>query len=251
MSKKIQIPTELMNPSFRFFLVSKGSKIPLEKKWNSINNYQFFHPKLLNWINKGNNYGVLTGFGNLIVLDFDDRDYYKSKIKSIPKTFTVITANKKLFHKYYYLDGDMFNTLGVDVKDKRVCDMMGTNGRVIAPECCFDRKFYTIKDNIPISHITTEQLTEVFKMELKAKKKWDGVQRKANPEIVKRTIKLFEILKIEQCQERHFKCPYHAMDGNGNLYLFDDGGLHCFHCGRTWIDIEQFVIQLEKYNKKK
>ena len=103
----MRIPIQLRNTEFRFFLVKRGDKTPFEKRWNSDNCYKFFSKKLNNHIENGGNYGICTGYGNLIVIDFDDEAYQKKKSPLLPKTFTVKSAGKGLKHFYYVLKGKM------------------------------------------------------------------------------------------------------------------------------------------------
>jgi len=103
----ITIPKRLMELDFRFYLLGKGSKIPQEKLWNSKNNYPYFHSKLIAHLKKDSNYGICTGYGNLIIIDFDDYDFYKGVRNKLPYTFTVTSAGKRCPHYYYILEGEL------------------------------------------------------------------------------------------------------------------------------------------------
>ncbi len=254
---KSPIPKALQNPSLRFFLAGKSDpkwqKLPIEKRWNGNpgNNYRFFDERLLNHILKGGNYGVLGGFGNLIILDFDDWGYYKQirgeynkekkDFDNLPRTFTVQTANKETYHKYYYLKGEMFKKIGVDILGKRVCDIQAQGSGVIGPESRYNRKYYTIRYNDPIATIEIEKLVELFNIQPKKYKEWQGETAKDSPEADKQALKILEHLKVERTSERHFKCPYHESQGGKSLHLFLSGTLYCFHCQKRWTDIQDFV----------
>ena len=115
---KREIPEQLKNSNFKFFLVKKNEKLPLEYKFNSENCYLFFEPKLRNHLLKEGNIGVICGYGGLIVIDFDDADYQKEKENLLPKTFTCKSAGKGLKHFYYILKGDMIKKKGLDACKK-------------------------------------------------------------------------------------------------------------------------------------
>jgi len=243
----MKLPKALQNPELRFFLANK--KRPIEKKWNSVNNYPFFHTKMLDHIKRGGNYGVCGGFGNLIILDFDDWDYYKQISSKLPLTFTVQTANKKTYHKYFYLKGQMFKKIGIDIAGKRVCDIQAAGSGVIGPESRYNRIYYTIRYNDPIAEIPIEQLVEIFHIQPRVHKKYDGDKAIEAPEKVLQAIKVLGHQKIERVQDRHFKCPFHPMSGNGNLYIFPDGALHCFHCSRHWRSVHDLVEDLTVFKE--
>ena len=96
----MEIPEQLQDPAFRFYLVRQDSKLPLETGYNKENNYPFFHSKVHN---HNGNLGLLTGYGDILVLDFDDGSFYDSVCKKLPITFTVASGKKKKPHLYYYL----------------------------------------------------------------------------------------------------------------------------------------------------
>ncbi len=240
-----------MNPELRFFLAKKSGKIPIERKWNSHNNYSFFDSRLLEHIENNGNYGLCCGFGQIIVLDFDDWDYYKSIRDKLPHTFTVQTANKKTYHKYYYLKGEMFKKIGVDVDGKRVCDIQAQGSGVIGPESRYNRSYYTIRYNEPIATIPLETIVSVFKVRPKIPKAYNGKTPIDAPEKVLNALKILDHLKVQRMSERHFKCPFHDMKGQGNLYLFSNGGLYCFHCQVSYKDIQQFVDDLIIWRERK
>ena len=98
----MKVPKQLQDPDFRFFLIGNNSKLPIEKSWNKLNCYPFFHEKLI--AHKGN-YGIVCGRGSLIVIDFDCREFYNTVAHKLPPTFTVLSASKQLpCSKYLFLN---------------------------------------------------------------------------------------------------------------------------------------------------
>jgi len=98
------IPPQLQNKDFRFILIKKGQKVAYEKNWQNVTNYTFFDNKLQNFMKRGYNYGVLGGFGNLVIIDADVKETREAVEKHLPETFTVKT-NKGMH--YYYICKDM------------------------------------------------------------------------------------------------------------------------------------------------
>lgn len=198
----IKIPEQLRNHKLRFILTGYNGKIPLEKRYNTENNYSWFNDKVYNHTG---NLAVLTGEeSKLIIIDFDNIKYYQTVCDKLPLTFTVITANKKYPHMYYYLDDNdkNFRYFGVDkyfkgdslIKDKftlksidkfkeelsskdfksllnrlkitvkRVCDIMCDGGRATIPGSSIDNNYYRVLTNpkVEIATITLKQLKAIF-----------------------------------------------------------------------------------------
>src|SRR3990167_2237998 len=179
---KRQIPEPLQNPEFRFYLVAKDKKIPIEPKFNTENCYGFFQPKLLNHLAKNGNIGLICGFGNLIVVDFDDLDYQNEKAPLLPKTFTCRSAGKGLKHFYYILKGDMISKITIDLSDidkkisktsdknKRLCDIMGNKSPITCPPSSINSRIYAVTDDVPIQEIDYETLSKIFDDGLRKRK---------------------------------------------------------------------------------
>ena len=244
----MNIPNQLKNPEFRFFLLQKNGKIPIEKKYNTTNSYPFFHSKLLS--HQGN-IAILTGIGNLIVLDFDDKAYYKSMktLKSMPNTFCVKTARKGLYHLYYMLYGEMFKTQGIDINNQRVVDIMGDNGKVVCPPSTIDDKPYKVVTDVPIATITLAQLQSVFKFCPEKKREYKDHNHANNPALFNYVVEEFRRQGIERYNAHKFRCPFHESDSQSSLYLFDDGGIRCFHCERYFSNIKYFIKELNEYRR--
>jgi len=104
------IPQQLQNSLFRF--VKLGSfnsqqseknnwhcKAAFEKDWQTQNNYSFNDGSLLDHLKTGANYGVIGGYGGLIIIDGDCPEVAED-IKKLPKTFMV--KSKKGAHYYFF-----------------------------------------------------------------------------------------------------------------------------------------------------
>lgn len=264
----IRIPYQLRSPEFRFALAGKDCKLPIEPKWNSTNCYPFFHSRFADY---SGNYIVVLGHGSLICLDFDSLEYYNSVKYSLPDTFTVRTALKKLPHLYYLLDGEMFRKVGIDafifhdeknntrvleegfdkqllekglkegwITKKRVCDIQAEGAGVVGPNSHIGRQFYDVVNDVPIAHITIEQLKAIFPFEAK-KKEWKEHDSKPNPEAVKVALNGLERIGLKRNAERHFNCIFHTSEGGKCLWVTPQASLWCFHENRGWRDVHQFI----------
>lgn len=109
------IPNQLLQlRDVRYIKVANRQKIPLEKKWTTEKNYPLEDIK--DWIKKGNNYGVCTGIGNLLVLDADNPALIEA-FRRMPPTFAVRT--KKGIHLYYLCYDNVDDLNFVEVEDER------------------------------------------------------------------------------------------------------------------------------------
>lgn len=68
------IPKQLHDENLRFVKINHKGKAPFEKDWVNTNNYKYNDEKLINHLEQGGNYGVLTGINDLIVIDADHKD---------------------------------------------------------------------------------------------------------------------------------------------------------------------------------
>ena len=246
----MKIPKQLQNTEFRFFKIKKDSKIPMERGWNKEggSNYPFFHEKILEWLKEGNNYGVLCGCNNLIVLDFDNKEFYDSIAYQLPPTFTVLSAGKRLPHMYYLLSAEdtMFKKIAIMGKDKKViCDIMADRCPIVGPGSKIDRKYYNVSNDRNIATISRMELSTAFGdlFKPRQKKEYTG-PTKNSPEKVEKAIKVMELIKVRRTGDTLFECPFHLMAGKGNLSVMENGRIWCFHENRLWYDVFDFADEV-------
>ncbi|MCK5107334.1 MAG: AAA family ATPase [Nanoarchaeota archaeon] len=102
MNKPIEIPKQLQKEEFRFILLKKKLKEPVEINWPT-NNYKYNDPKLLAHIAAGKNYGVVCGKGNLIVIDVDNPKFSSEATKFLEDNWLdtfVVQSSEGRFHIY-------------------------------------------------------------------------------------------------------------------------------------------------------
>lgn len=274
-----KIPTQLKREEFRFYLIPRNSKIPQQKRWNNDVNYKYNDPILKRHINNHGNYGVCTGFGNLIVIDFDHKDYYNSIVPMLKPTFTVQTAKKRLFHMYYILDEkEMFKKVPIDwiqpkggsiiIKSQkkikkirksmsrekflqyydtfRVADIQAVKSGVVAPNSTVDRKFYDVVNPTDIAHITIKELEGTLGIKIDNNGLNHGSCKpvESNIEEVRRVQDRFQELGVKKGKGKNYICPFHDSSGFNNLSIMSSGKIYCFHECQTWHSVEQFEKEL-------
>ena len=127
-------------------------KAPFEKTWQT-EGYKFNDTKLLEHIKKGENYGVIGGYGDLIILDKDSNE-----LNIDIETFTVETGSGG---KHYYLISD-YKTNHVFINE--LGELRAKNYQVVGAGCIHPNgnKYKVIKD-VAIKKINSKKLQELIK----------------------------------------------------------------------------------------
>ncbi len=97
----VNIPAQLWKKNLRFVLIKRGEKKPFELNWTGDVNYAFDDEKLKEHIKNNGNYGVLTGVGDLLVIDCDVPEIVDEVKKKLPETLMVQTGSGGV-HFYFF-----------------------------------------------------------------------------------------------------------------------------------------------------
>jgi len=139
-SKLFHLPIPLRTIDFRFCLVRKRQKKAFEKGWQESANYSWNSPILQTHLGNNGNYGVIGGYGGLVIIDIDNENYIDSIKNTLPPTFTVKT--KKGVHLYFAIsDGEIPSKVLKDIETgENVGDVKGggkkrpkSRGYVVGP----------------------------------------------------------------------------------------------------------------------
>ena len=274
----IQIPEQLHNE--RFILVD-STKRPIEKEWTTTNNYTY--KQFLTKLNGAQTYGVLTGNNNLFVLDCDDKSVQDKLITyaELMDTFITQTANKKLYHFYFYVTGipdtskdDERNNqprgFAVNNKDgKRILDIQGAGRQVVGPNSTLpDGRKYEIVSNKSIKQIDYEFLMTIINgLDEQGKVIQADTKQKVNKEqidfdeicvAIKQNIKPVDLL-VEHFENDKVRfqnpgqCPLGHSSEGGKCFHHTNDVWHCFHCGEKGnvIQLYQKLHNVEFQEAKK
>lgn len=240
------IPTQLQKEDLRFVKLLKGSKEPFEKNW-TLDCHTWNSPELQAWIQAGNNYGVIGGFGSLVILDFDDEATEKKYFPNLPTTFTVKSGSGK-HHKYFICDEPKsFKVL--DANKKTLVDVQGKGKQVVGPSSTHPNgNKYEVVDEAPIANIKLSRLQFLFADYLKDKDSYKNFEDDEVREI-KRQIRIITLLQEygydvsrnpTMCRLGH--------DSVGQVcfsYAIDKDLWYCFHCDEGG-DVLSFVMAHDK-----
>jgi len=242
------IPDVLKNVEFGFCLVRNKCKKPLEEDWPN-KPYKYDSPKLQEWISQGNNYGIIGGYGSLIVLDYDNKEVMEKILPLLPKTFTVKTGSGGL-HQYYLTDNPMSMKL-LDKDKNTLIDIQGMNPdtqkrkQALCPGSTHPNgNKYEVYDNSPIAKICIKNLQIILDSYLDEKYKFKP--QYPEDEILKRIRERITVLDLM----RHYgydltrnptMCKL-GHDSKGKSCFHESNNLwYCHHCNEGG-DIFSFVM---------
>jgi putative DNA primase/helicase len=156
------IPKSLRDEKLRFVKVRKSDKKPIGENWSTTNNFKYHEDEFIGWVSKQSNYGVVGGFGGLLVIDFDCSKVQENVLPKLPESFTVKSGGKGLYHVYYYIDdASSFNLK--DENKKTLVDFQGTGRQVVGPGSLHrSGGVYKVVKDIPINTIKRKDLLGAF-----------------------------------------------------------------------------------------
>lgn len=202
----VKIIKQLQDSKFRFVPIQEGTKKPIGLCWQTTNNYRYYEGDFLN----GSAYGVVCGFGNLFVLDFDNKELQEKLLKELPKTLTIKTGGKGLFHLYFIsnIPPKTFRVKGKD--NKTLCDVQGIGTQVIGSGSKHNEtgKLYEVVVDNPITEIEFSKIIDLFK-------DYEVKEFGGDSSII---------------PDKIIKCKFHK-DNNPSMALYKETGtFYCFGC---------------------
>ena len=211
-----------------FCKVLKNTKIPFEKNWTE-------RPYSLNeieeWIEQGNNYGVLGGYNKLIIIDADTKQLQEIVETKLPKTFTVKTGNNG-FHYYYYCT-DIIKKLVLMDKEKHLGEIQSTGSMVVGPNCTHPNgNKYLVHNEIEIQTIELSKIYSIFKDYLPSINKEFNTSFEDNLFEPFPINKILNIKKIKtQGDEVFGSNPWHGSTTGMNFWFNTKKNVgYCFRC---------------------
>lgn len=222
-----------------------GGKRPIEQGWTKDANYSHDSSTLQAHIASGGNYGVLGGYGNLCIIDFDSFDAYDKIGMKLPPTFTVKSGGKGMPHLYYLVDKTFPKIPIHGKKGETLLDIQCEGSQVVGPgskliENGAVKGIYHVSNDRDIASISSIQLLslihETFGTEIPVQ--WDDVKSQ------KQSSKLAEDIKSQLSWSRLLSyygidtrknptmCPLKHDSVRGSCFSFDDqkGLAYCHHC---------------------
>ena len=143
-------------------LIPRRSKAPCEKSWNRANNYRFDDPKLRAWLQRGGNYGVCCGFGDLVGLDADDPLISSIFEQQFGPTFRVRSGSGRGFHDYVVVRGMQAKQV-FERNGKHLGEAQFSGQQLVGPGSVHPAGgFYTVVRDLPILELDSVSFMKAF-----------------------------------------------------------------------------------------
>jgi len=249
MTHVITIPDQLRVSSLAYVKLHPKSKRPFENGWQK-------HPNSLKeieeWTGTGSNYGLLGGYGDLIVIDTDTPALSQYVLSTFPPTFTVKTP--RAGYHFYYICSDIKKKIVLKKGNTHFGDIIAHGSQVVGPGSIHPDTGteYTVDKNIPIASITQEELISGLIEYLPASffPKKDIKIEKGNLIVLNVLAKAGILTKSvgDQFVSSH---PVHSSTNGNNFVVSPEKDVwHCFRCNSgggamLLIAVIEGVIQCE------
>jgi len=203
----VNLPEELWNGDFRFLKIKKGDKSPTAdtKGWQKDNNFRFNDRGLLTHLANGGNYGIIGGFGNLVIIDSDSQ-VVTDLANKLPDTLTINTGSPQKYKKHFFFITEKPMS-PIRFKDKSVGDLgdiRSTGQYVVGPNCNHPSGgIYEIEKKLSIAEISIEKLNETFSVLDKDEKQ---TEKEYEPETKLRSSRFIRYCNVpDYCRKNKLK----------------------------------------------
>lgn len=135
------IPPQLRG--LRFCKLRGRTKIPLERDFDKKGGYKWDDSELQEHISRGNNYGILAGYENALLIDADAEPLNSDLERRLVKTFSTRSPHhgEAGTHRIYELaDGKihtctLYDTIEADGNRQDIGTVRGDSGQIVGPGC--------------------------------------------------------------------------------------------------------------------
>ena len=251
-------PEQLRDLKFRFVRIKKGEKRPIDDGWTFDNNFQFDSQTLKEWMDNGQNYGVVGGFGNLLIIDADTPEISDACFEKLPTTFTVQSGSGR-GHHFYFVCNDLEGSIRLkDKENKNIGDIQIKGKQVVGPTSIHPSGGkYEVVRNFPIAEVQSEQLRFAFSEWLVKSKPVTFNAQLQKHGINENEIPLENMIDFSKMKEhgRGELCGDHPIHGSTtgmNFWANPEKGLwHCFRHDTggnffSWIAVKHGIIKCEE-----
>ncbi|MSU54553.1 MAG: hypothetical protein EXS48_01800 [Candidatus Staskawiczbacteria bacterium] len=232
------VPWQLQKAEFGFVKLKSKDKRPFEQNWQ---NTPYHFTEIGKWFASGGNYGVMGGYGGLIIIDSDAFAVKQAVESKLPPTFTVRSSGNKR-HSYYLCPGITSKIVLDDkVEPKRFQDgedhygeIISSGSQVVGPGSIHPKTNlpYEVVNNIDIVTVSKEDILSALADYLPAatfKEKDHEVERNSNLNVVD-VLKKYGIPINDMGRQIQISHPIHGSTNGCNFVA--NGGKNVWHCFR-------------------
>ena len=240
-----------------FCLVGAKSKSPSVsgKGWQKPDKLMSINdPRLQEHLQRGGNYGVVGGYG-IVILDADTPELQQLIEEKLPPTFTVLSPGSKGNHCYYRCSLER----PIRLRDKNkinVGDVQGLGKMVVGP-CSIHPNggVYKVIKDIDFAPITRADIVEALEEYIIPEQEIINAENRAKEEYDKTNIdisitQVVPMAGLRQTGDEYVGAhPVHGSEGGMNFWVNPAKNVfHCFRCESgggplLWIAIEEGIIE--------
>ncbi|MEM4055693.1 MAG: bifunctional DNA primase/polymerase, partial [Thermoplasmatales archaeon] len=236
------------DPRFRVLKIKPRSKEPLEKSWNTTNNYTFDSKEINDWIRQGGNYGITCPRGDCAFIDADSIEVQTALDGQLP-TFWYSTGREG-HRQYVYkiLDPPLRS---IPLKDGGYIKALG--GYSLGPGSTHPsgRIYGLEKSDFTIREVRKEELLNVLAPFLLRR-----VEQKENKTVIGKKgvswISLADLIDVSKFRKsgNQYQGPHPIHGSTTGTNLCVDVERNLWHCFRhdsgggplQWIAVQEGVI---------
>lgn len=223
------------NKDLRFCKIKKGTKKPFERDWI---NKPYTWNEIQGHIKNESNFGVLCGYGGLIVIDSDTPELKQAVENNLPETFRVKTGSGGTHD--YYICKDVKKKIVLQIEDRHFGEIQSYGAQVVGAESIHPNgnKYQIFKDK-PICEITQEQLFIAIKPFIKEVAEAEVKTIKAIKDYGSSDINSIPITQVMDTSgfkkasngELYGANKWHGSDTGANTWINQSKNVaHCFRC---------------------
>jgi len=259
-TEKVQIPEVLLDrlgPLATYRFIRVDGKRPIDGGWQT-NPRPADDPELQTWLNGGGNYGVVGGFG-LVIVDVDSDELKQVARERLPETFTVQSPGSLGSHLYYI--GSLEKAIRLrDKGGKNLGDIQGPGKQVVGPASVHPNgKVYEIVSDRPLAQVTREQILAAFEPYVVPEQELEQAEAAAREEKREHSdidVSMSQVVNLSTLHRRGDEYwgahPVHGSEGGHNFWVNE--AKNCWHCFRhstgggplQWLAVELGIISCEE-----
>lgn len=220
----------------RFCKIRFQTKKPFETDWV---NKPYTWEQIQEHVKKEKNFGVLCGYGNLIVVDCDDVELHDRVRRELPQTFEVLTGSGGK-HCYFFCP-ELKKKIVLQNETKHYGEVQAMGAQVVAAGSIHPTGTeYRINQDLPIVTISLEELTTCIKPFIKEVFESEGISTRENREFIGdddiNSINITSVInmagfKSARNGERYGSNPWHGSTTGSNFWVNASKNIaHCFRC---------------------
>lgn len=249
-----EIPGPLQEEDFRFIKVKENSKRPFENNWQNQANYRYNDPEIQQHLENGENYGVVGGYGDLVIIDADQEKVENAIEANLPETLKIRSGGGGAH--FYYISPDLEDP--IRLKDNQAGDLGDVQGKgkqAVGPTCNHPTGGkYEIENKEEIAEIEASEIKYALRKfintnNIKEESEKEKLEKEYDQDIDLSISNVCSVAGLDKRgQEFYGEHPVHGSNTGKNFWL--NTRKNTWHCFRhntgggpmSWIAVKEGII---------